>query len=534
LRKFARRQWLPLTAATLLIFLLLAGILSTKRQARIADEARQAAERLRAQAEQERAKADRERIAAEQAGRIAAEQQSLAEMRTKEVEMERQRERERYREVRALASSVLFDLYDGIRDLAGSTTARRLIVAKAQQQLELLSADSASDIGVQRDLAAAYERMGELRVDPHRPNKEDAAAALDAYRRAVELRQKIAGRAGAVPADRRDVALSMAKLGDGQYYAADVKQALVSYQQAWELAQSLLRADPGDVSLRRAVAQVGERRCFGLLASGNTAAALETCREAIATSSLLARTLPDDVEVQRIVAGNEGSYANALRLSQKPREAAVEAERALEALHRLEALAPNNAEYRRLASSAEAILASSLAAAGDSEGSTQAFRRAVEATEIAIEIDPSDLGSPLRLAVMLLNFSHKMAAGNDRTGAHDAYREALQLLAKTAEKPEAGPIEWNEYADALLKADWPDLQQPAKALSLAQKAAASTSRKNPFILDTLAWAYFRSGDAPKAVRAEQEAIHLLPAGAAGGLHDELDRGLKTFLGDTRQ
>jgi tetratricopeptide (TPR) repeat protein len=154
--------------------------------------------------------------------------------------------------------------------------------------------------------------------------------------------------------------------------------------------------------------------------------------------------------------------------------------------------------------------------------------------EIAIEIDPSDLGSPLRLAVTLLQFSHKLATGNDPAGAQGAAREALQLLAKTAEKPEAGPIEWNEYADALLKVDWPDLQQPAKALSLAQKAAAATSRKNPFILDTLAWAYFRSGDAPQAVLAEQEALSLLPAGAKGGLHDELDRGLKTFLGDNRQ
>lgn len=534
LRKFVRRQWLPLTAATLLMFLLVAGILSTKRQARIADDARRNAEHLRAQAERERATADRERVAAEQAGRIASEQRSLAEMRTQEVEIERQRERQRYREVRSLASSLLFELYDGIRDLAGSTTARRLIVTKAQQELELLSADSGKDIAVERDLAAAYERMGELRVDPHRPNKKDAAAALDAYNHAFELRKKIASNPDAVPADRRELALSLAKLGDGQYYAANVKQAVLSYQQAWDLAQALWRADPGNASLQRAVAQVGERRCFGILASGNTRGAIESCREGIATSSQLAATFPDDVEVQRIVAGNEVSFANALRLSQKPRDAAAETRQALEALHRLEILAPNNAEYRRQASSAETILASSLAAGGDSQGSTEAFRRAVRSMEIAVEIDPSDLGSPLRLAVTLLEFSHKMETGSDQAGAHDAAREALQLLSETATKPEAGPIEWNEYADALLKVDWPDLQQPVKALSLAQKAAASTGRRNPFILDTLAWAYFRSGDASKAIAAEREALSLLPADAKGGLHDELDRGLKTFLGADRQ
>ena len=48
---------------------------------------------------------------------------------------------------------------------------RRLVVTKAQQQLELLSAGSENDPEIQRDLAAAYERMGELRVDPAQPQK---------------------------------------------------------------------------------------------------------------------------------------------------------------------------------------------------------------------------------------------------------------------------------------------------------------------------------------------------------------------------
>ena len=94
-------------------------------------------------------------------------------------------------------------------------------------------------------------------------------------------------------------------------------------------------------------------------------------------------------------------------------------------------------------------------------------------------------------------------------------------------------MEWNEYADALLKVDWPDLLQPAKALGLAQSAVSSTHRTNPFFLDTLAWAYFRTGNTPKAAETEREAIGLLPADAKGGLHDELDRGLNTFLAGAR-
>jgi tRNA A-37 threonylcarbamoyl transferase component Bud32 len=508
LGKFARRHWLPLTAAALLIVVLVAGIFATRRQAQAAEEAR--------------ARADQQKSLAEQNQNIANQQRRLAEARTVEAESERAKAQERYRQVRALAASLLFDLHDGIRDLAGASTARRLIVTKAQQQLELLSAGSENqnDLEVQRDLAAAYERMGELRVDPVQPAKVNAAAALDAYRRAVAIRRKIAAQPASQPQDRRDLALSLSKLGDGEVMAADMDKALPAYQESWTIAKS--QSDP------RTLGAVDDRRCIAFLTAGNTAKALESCQEGIAMLVPLAKSTPQDAEVQRLIATTEASYGNALRLSRKPQDAAQQARLALESFDRLEALAPSNAEYRRLASSAGIVLALSLAAAGDNLGSQEAFRKSVQSMEIAIEIDPADLGSPLRLAVTLLAFSKRLKQNGDQASAHQTALDALNLLERATQKPSAGAVEWNEYADALLKVDQPDLIQPAKALHLAENAVAATNRTNPFFLDTLAWAYFRSGDAPKAAETERDALRLLPSGAKGGLHDELQHGLETF------
>src|ERR1039457_866321 len=186
------------------------------------------------EAERQRASADGQRDLAERA-------QLVATARTREAESERQKALEHYQEVRALASSILFDLYDGVRDLAGSDTARRLIVAKVQHQLELLNTDSGQDIGLQRDLAASYERMGELRVDARQPDKNDAGAAVESYRHSVELRKQIVSRPAALPRDRRDLALSLAKLGDGQFFASDATQALASYRDARTMAESVRR-----------------------------------------------------------------------------------------------------------------------------------------------------------------------------------------------------------------------------------------------------------------------------------------------------
>ena len=93
--------------------------------------------------------------------------------------------------------------------------------------------------------------------------------------------------------------------------------------------------------------------------------------------------------------------------------------------------------------------------------------------QIAVEIDPTDLGSPLRLAVTLLAFSRRLQQTGDKTSAHQAAQDALNLLERATEKPSAGAVEWNEYADALLKSDQPDLVEPAKALQLAQRAVAA-------------------------------------------------------------
>jgi hypothetical protein len=180
LRKFVRRQWLPITAAVLLVLSLAGGIATTTRQAQIADQARRVAE-------DERQRAERESRVAQEASVVAIEQKRVAETRTHEAEHERLKERERYRDVRALASSLLFDLYDGVRDLAGSATARRLIVSKVQRQLEVLRADDGEDVDLRRQ---RFQRRDPLaaRLDcpcrVSRREQDDTAAFVDAAQRA--------------------------------------------------------------------------------------------------------------------------------------------------------------------------------------------------------------------------------------------------------------------------------------------------------------------------------------------------------------
>src|SRR5262249_5915249 len=116
-KKFIRRNVWGVAAVTLLLLAVLTGVLATLHQAR-----------------------------------IAAANEKRAEMR--------------FSDVRKLANSLLFKIHDSIQDLPGSIPARKLLIEKALQYLDSLSRESAGDPSLQRELASAYVRIGDVQGYP--------------------------------------------------------------------------------------------------------------------------------------------------------------------------------------------------------------------------------------------------------------------------------------------------------------------------------------------------------------------------------
>jgi len=106
----------------------------------------------------------------------------------------------RFNDVRKLANSLMFEIHDAIRDLPGSIAARRLLVSRALEYLDSLSEQSKGDVSLQKELAAAYERVGDVLGYPYGANLGDFAGALRSYRKALAIREPLVAssvRAGA-------------------------------------------------------------------------------------------------------------------------------------------------------------------------------------------------------------------------------------------------------------------------------------------------------------------------------------------------
>ena len=100
----------------------------------------------------------------------------------------------RFNDVRILARSILFEVYDSIAGLPGSLDARRLLAGRAQRYLDDLARDAGNDPALALELAESYMRLGDVRGAPYAANLGDTAGALESYRKALQILEREAAR----------------------------------------------------------------------------------------------------------------------------------------------------------------------------------------------------------------------------------------------------------------------------------------------------------------------------------------------------
>ena len=492
MRKFAQRHTAAVAASLLLLVAVVGGAGATYWQARVA--------------QRERAEALAQRGRAEQ----------------------------RFAEVRQLATSLLFDFHDAIVQLPGATQARGLVVGKAAQYLDSLSAEAAGDLALQEELATAYERLGDVQGNPSSANLGDAKAALVSYRKAEAIRQALsAARPDAAEVQAR-LASTSTKIGDALFGAGNVKDALAAYQQVRVAREKVAAAAPGDLANSRALAEATGRLCTALVAVGDLTGALENCARNFALLEQLVAKIPGDAALRAMAATNRIGTGNALRLSGKPREALAMIGEGITRLDPLVAAAPDNAELRRRTAVAWTYKANAQIALGDAGGGADSFARAVALLDVLVRADPANVRYRTDLSYMLNRQADLLVKAGRSPEARPVTLRALGMLGENATRSGASSEALNEYAWALVSCVPADLRQPERALQLAQRAVAAVPG-NAVYLHTLAWGYYLTGNRSAAVAAAEKAVGALsgaPPGPAVGLRQQVENDLAAFKAGT--
>lgn len=173
---------------------------------------------------------------------------------TRVASAERERAEKRFNDVRKLANSNLFEVYPEVENLEGSLKARELILKNAQQYLDSLYGEAASDPELQAELATAYEKIGDVLGAMNNSSLGNIRAGLDSYEKARNLRESV------LAADPRNVE-AKEKLANNQYVIArtlwnnsQTNEASAAFEQVIELRRSLVSENPDTSSAKNRLA----------------------------------------------------------------------------------------------------------------------------------------------------------------------------------------------------------------------------------------------------------------------------------------
>jgi len=443
--KFVRRNRTAVAAAVLVLLALVAGIIATAWQARIAR---------------------RERALAEQ----------------------------RFDEVRQLANVALVDIHDAIRDLPGATSARQLLVAKGLEYLDKLARDAGDRADLRRELAGAYLKIGDVQGRPFNPNLGDTAGALASYRKAVTTYDSIGAAARGDPALRRELALACQRLSEILSAVGDTKEALVQARRSLELLQQPV--DPGSPSEGAVAAELGRQLAASysrvgdlLSATGDTAGALEHRRRALGVMEAVAAIAPEDVATIRQLGSAHSKLGNQLGNPNFPNVG--DAAGALEQLERSVAVFtkglaghPSNEIFRRNLAIAHSNVADVLLALNRPADALTRQRQALASFEALARADAANAAARNDIAISVSKIAEMLDGSGRSTDAAREYQRALDIhLDLAAADPANDSLklelasDYNRLATAQAKigARQPALANHSRAVGMSREL----QRKNP-------------------------------------------------------
>ena len=472
-------------------------------------------------------------------------QARIARAERRVADAQRERAERRFGDVRQLANSFLFEFHDAIATLPGSTAARKLVVSTALEYLDSLAAESADDPRLQQEMAAAYDKVGDVQGSPAGANLGDSLGALASYRKAEAIRQAMVARAPDDPDARERLAVSAVKVADALIGRGDLKSAVTQYQTVRRVREEALRLSPEGIPNRAGLAEVTGRLCTTLVPIGDVPGALDNCaRNADLLRGLLraAPAAPTAGVWSTQLTLNGIATGNALRLSGDPAKAATTLRETVAAIEALVAKGPaRNADLERRLAVAYAYLANAQMDLQDLRGAAESYGRAVERLSRLAALDPANTRFRTDLVYMLTKRGELLVKQGDLSSARLVTSRALALQRESAMAPNAAPEVLNDYAWALVSCQPEDLRQPAVALSFAKRAVAASAEPNPIHLHTLAWAHFRTGDPGAAVADAERALGAMtgasgtaPAAPSTGLRRQIETDLASFRAGLRQ
>ncbi|MDQ3133150.1 MAG: serine/threonine protein kinase [Acidobacteriota bacterium] len=260
---------------------------------------------------------------------------------------QRDRAESRFNDVRQLSNALLNDIAPKIERLEGSTEARQAVVAQSLKYLDSLAGESADDLTLQAELAAAYEKIGVLQGDSRKPSLSDFRGAIASLEKAQAVRRRLLEINQNDVENRRLLAENLRLFALRRMTQSDVEGGFRDSKEALQIYENLIAENPDSLELQRAFLETQIENGTSYTNLNRYAEAIPLLQHAAGTIEALRRTNSADTETERILAKCLASLGVALSWESRQPEAEAEMTRALTIAESLAARFPNDTNLKQ-------------------------------------------------------------------------------------------------------------------------------------------------------------------------------------------
>lgn len=337
---------------------------------------------------------------------------------------ERARAERRFNDVRALAGSLIFEVHDAIVPLQGNTSARKLILERAQQYLDSLALEAHNDPDLLRELAEAYGRLGSVMGDARDANLGNRAKGVENEKKSVDLLK------AAVALRPRDpklqLELARAYLNFSVLVQLDPNQENAALSEAKAILEPLA-ANPQDRQAQLSLAKFQELEAGLLINDKDPNLALQAYEKSLVLYDNLYKTDPGNEEYQREVSfahkhvGGQLSQMNRLDQASEHYRQALAIDEAQLAAH------PDNINARFFITYTYSDTGLIFKKRGDLDRALIYYKKALEIRSAMLAADPKDTRAQWGVASTAAYISDILREKHDYPGALASAKSSLAL-----------------------------------------------------------------------------------------------------------
>ena len=340
----------------------------------------------------------------------------------------------RLRQIRTMADALVFDVHDAVRDLPGSTRARKIIVQTALDYLNGTLNSARGDASAEKELAKAYRRLGDVQGNVQAANLGDPDGALARYRQAIPLIDDAIRRA---PGDLDAVTERLVlydRIGTLQAYTGQLRDALQTLRDGIRVGSPFAASKSGD--LLSALAALHLASSEAVRNMNDYSAALGDATASLLLYQQVAAARPSDPAARFPVATAFAAVGMAESGLDRVNDALAHFRQGTAELETLVAAEPGNVSWNRdlmlaYGHVADVLGNPGLQNLGDRAGALRAYRQAAAIGKRVYQADPADHRAALDYGIVLSRVETMMDDG-DHAEKRAVQQESIRILEDAA------------------------------------------------------------------------------------------------------